>query len=219
MLDAGHGYNTSGKQSPDGLREYEFNRAVANYAKLLLENYKNVTVYFSHSDQRDVLLTARTDKANNLNVDVFVSIHANAFGSGAWNDVGGLETYVYLSRPPEAIQLAQKIQHNLVLATGLENRGVKTADFHVLRETKMDAVLVECGFMTNRREAGLLRTETYRKAVAEGIVQALTEQFKLQRKDNAPKVFKVQAGAFERERNAKQLAARLKSAGFDAYIE
>jgi len=83
----------------------------------------------------------------------------------------------------------------------------------------MDAVLVECGFMTNRREAGLLRTETYRKAVAEGIVQALTEQFKLQRKDNAPKVFKVQAGAFERERNAKQLAARLKSAGFDAYIE
>ena len=219
MLDAGHGYNTSGKQSPDGLREYEFNRAVANYAKLLLENYKNVTVYFSHSDQRDVLLTARTDKANNLNVDVFVSIHSNAFGSGAWNDVGGLETYVYLSRPPEAIQLAQKIQHNLVLATGLENRGVKTADFHVLRETKMDAVLVECGFMTNRREAGLLRTETYRKAVAEGIVQALTEQFKLQRKDNAPKVFKVQAGAFERERNAKQLAARLKSAGFDAYIE
>ncbi|WP_347230922.1 N-acetylmuramoyl-L-alanine amidase [Mesobacillus subterraneus] len=219
MLDAGHGYNTSGKQSPDGLREYEFNRAVANYAKLLLENYKNVTVYFSHSDQRDVLLTARTDKANSLNVDVFVSIHSNAFGSGAWNDVGGLETYVYLSRPPEAIQLAQKIQHNLVLATGLENRGVKTADFHVLRETKMDAVLVECGFMTNRREAGLLRTETYRKAVAEGIVQALTEQFKLQRKDNAPKVFKVQAGAFERERNAKQLAARLKSAGFDAYIE
>jgi len=219
MLDAGHGYNTSGKQSPDGLREYEFNRAVANYAKLLLENYKNVTVYFSHSDQRDVLLTARTDKANSLNVDVFVSIHSNAFGSGAWNDVGGLETYVYLSRPPEAIQLAQKIQHNLVLATGLENRGVKTADFHVLRETKMDAVLVECGFMTNRREAGLLRTETYRKAVAEGIVQALTEQFKLQRKDNAPKVFKVQAEAFERERNAKQLAARLKSAGFDAYIE
>lgn len=219
MLDAGHGYNSSGKRSPDGLREYEFNRAVANYAKQLLKTHKNVTVYFSHSDHRDEPLTARTDKANSLNVEVFVSIHANAFGSGGWNDVGGLETYVYLSRPPEAIQLAQKIQHNLVLATGLENRGVKTADFHVLRETKMDAVLVECGFMTNRREARLLRTETYRKAVAEGIVKALTEQFKLQRKDNAPKVFKVQAGAFESERNAKELAARLKSAGFDAYIE
>ncbi|MBT2678918.1 N-acetylmuramoyl-L-alanine amidase [Bacillus sp. ISL-35] len=238
MLDAGHGYNTPGKRSPDGLREYEFNRAVANYAKQLLENYKNVTVYFSHSDQRDVSLTARTDKANSLNVDIFVSIHANAFGSGGWNNVGGIETYVYPSRPPVANQLAQKIQRNLVIATGLENRGVRTADFHVLRETKMDAVLVEGGFMTNRNEVELLRSETYRRTVAEGIVTALAEQFKLQRKDNAKPVpaassapaksaaaarkgglYKVQAGAFEDERNAEELAARLRKAGFEAFIE
>lgn len=238
MLDAGHGYNTPGKRSPDGLREYEFNRAVANYANQLLENYKNVTVYFSHSDQRDVSLTARTDKANSLNVDIFVSIHANAFGSGGWNNVGGIETYVYPSRPPVANQLAQKIQRNLVIATGLENRGVRTADFHVLRETKMDAVLVEGGFMTNRNEVELLRSETYRRTIAEGIVKALAEQFKLQRKDNATPVpapppsaakpassarkgrlYKVQAGAFEDERNAEELAARLRKAGFEAYIE
>lgn len=237
MLDAGHGYNTPGKRSPDGLREYEYNRAVANYAKQLLENYKNVTVYFSHSDQQDVSLTARTDKANSLNVDIFVSIHANAFGSGGWNKVGGIETYVYPSRPPVANQLAQKIQRNLIVATGLENRGVRTADFHVLRETKMDAVLVEGGFMTNRNEVELLRSETYRRTIAEGIVKALAEQFKLQRKDNAAPVparpsssakpapaakksglYKVQAGAFEDERHAEDLAARLKKAGFDAYI-
>jgi N-acetylmuramoyl-L-alanine amidase len=238
MLDAGHGYNTPGKRSPDGLREYEFNRAVANYANQLLENYKNVTVYFSHSDQRDVSLTARTDKANSLNVDIFVSIHANAFGSGGWNNVGGIETYVYPSRPPVANQLAQKIQRNLVIATGLENRGVRTADFHVLRETKMDAVLVEGGFMTNRNEVELLSSETYRRTIAEGIVKALAEQFKLERKDNAAPspapspsaaksaasarkggLFKVQAGAFEDERNAEELAARLRNAGFEAYIE
>ncbi|WHX40165.1 N-acetylmuramoyl-L-alanine amidase [Mesobacillus sp. AQ2] len=238
MLDAGHGYNTPGKRSPDGLREYEFNRAVANYANQLLENYKNVTVYFSHSDQRDVSLTARTDKANSLNVEIFVSIHANAFGSGGWNNVGGIETYVYPSRPPVANQLAQKIQRNLVIATGLENRGVRTADFHVLRETKMDAVLVEGGFMTNRNEVELLRSETYRRTIAEGIVKALAEQFKLQREDNAPPspapppsaaksaatgrkggLYKVQAGAFEDERNAEELAARLRKAGFEAYIE
>jgi N-acetylmuramoyl-L-alanine amidase len=238
LLDAGHGYNTPGKRSPDGLREYEFNRAVANYANQLLENYKNVTVYFSHSDQRDVSLTARTDKANSLNVEIFVSIHANAFGSGGWNNVGGIETYVYPSRPPVANQLAQKIQRNLVIATGLENRGVRTADFHVLRETKMDAVLVEGGFMTNRNEVELLRSETYRRTIAEGIVKALAEQFKLQRKDNAAPapapppsaaksaatarkggLYKVQAGAFEDERNAEELAAHLRKAGFEAYIE
>jgi N-acetylmuramoyl-L-alanine amidase len=238
MLDAGHGYNTPGKRSPDGMREYEFNRAVANYAKQLLANYKNVTVYFSHSDQRDVSLKARTDKANSLNVDIFVSIHANAFGGGGWSNVGGIETFVYPTRPPVAYQLAQKIQRNLVISTGLENRGVKTADFHVLRETKMDAVLVECGFMTNRNEIKLLRSETYRRTIAEGIVKALAEQFKLQRKANAAPapapalppaksparaktdgLYKVQAGAFENEENAKELAERLRKAGFDVYID
>jgi N-acetylmuramoyl-L-alanine amidase len=238
MLDAGHGYNTPGKRSPDGMREYEFNRAVANYAKQLLENYKNVTVYFSHSDQRDISLKARTDKANSLNVDIFVSIHANAFGGGDWNNVSGIETYVYPTRPPGAFQLAQKIQRNLVISTGLENRGVKTADFHVLRETEMDAVLVECGFMTNRNDIKLLRSETYRRTVAEGIVKALAQQFSLQTKSNAaPKPapappssnsvaqakkdgqYKVQAGAFDNEQNAKELADRLRKAGFEVYID
>ncbi|WP_321172023.1 N-acetylmuramoyl-L-alanine amidase [Mesobacillus boroniphilus] len=237
MLDAGHGYNTPGKRSPDGMREYEFNRAVANYARQLLANYKNVTVSFSHSDQRDVSLKARTDKANSLNVDIFVSIHANAFGGG-WNNVGGIETFVYPTRPPVAYQLAQKIQRNLVISTGLDNRDVKTADFHVLRETKMDAVLVECGFMTNRNEIKLLRSETYRRTIAEGIVKALAEQFNLQRKANAAPapapapppakspaaakkdgLYKVQAGAFENEENAKELAERLRKAGFDVYID
>lgn len=241
MLDAGHGYNTPGKRSPDGMREYEFNRAVANYAKQLLVNYKNVTVYFSHSDQEDVSLQQRTEKANRLNVDIFVSIHANAYGSGGWNDVGGIETYVYPSRPPLAYQLAQKVQRNLVLSTGLDNRGVRTADFHVLRETKMDAVLAECGFMTNRDEINLLRSETYRRTVAEAIVKALVDQFRLQPQSKAapapaPKpvpakaptsttrkstggLYKVQAGAFEDEQNAEELAERLRKAGFDAYID
>jgi N-acetylmuramoyl-L-alanine amidase len=233
MLDAGHGYNTPGKRSPDGMREYEFNRAVANYARDLLANYQNVTVYFSHSDQEDVPLQERTNKANRLNVDIFVSIHANAFGSGGWNNARGIETYVYPSKPPVAYQLAQKIQRNLVLSTGLENRGVKTADFHVLRETKMDAVLAECGFYTNREEVKLLRSETYRRTVAEAIVKALADQFKLQRK-TAPKpvpapspapppkkgsLYKVQAGAFENAQNAEELAERLRKAGFDAFID
>lgn len=237
MLDAGHGYNTPGKRSPDGMREYEFNRAVANYARQLLVNYKNVTVYFSHSDQEDVSLQERTDKANRLNVDIFVSIHANAYGTGGWNNVGGIETYVYPTKPPLAYQLAQKIQRNLILSTGLENRGVRTADFHVLRETKMDAVLAECGFMTNREEVKLLRSETYRKTVAEAIVKALVDQFKLQplskvapapapeqsppptTKKSAGGRYKVQAGAFDNEQNASELAEQLRKAGFDAYID
>lgn len=222
MIDAGHGYNTPGKRSPDGMREFEFNRAVAAYSKQLLENYQNVTVYFSHSDLEDVPLDDRTDKANSLDVDLFVSIHANAYGSGGWNEAGGIETYIYPSKPPVADQLAQRIQQNLVMATGLQNRGVKTADLHVLRETKMDAVLAECGFMTNPDEIKLLRSEAYRKTCAEAIVRALADQYRLQLKPKsvpAPKgLYKVQAGAFTDKENAEDLANRLRKAGFEPFV-
>lgn len=225
MLDAGHGYNTPGKRSPDGMHEYEYNRAVAIHARNLLWNYQNVTVHFAHSDQEDVPLQERTDKANSLNVDVYVSIHANAFGSGGWNNVGGIETFVHPSRPPIAYQLAQKIQRNLVAVTGLDDRGVKTADFHVLRATRMDAVLAECGFMTNRNEARLLRSDTYRRAVAEAIVKALADQYKLVKKDGtAPAplspggLYKVQTGAFQERKNADRLAAQLRRDGYESFV-
>jgi len=223
MLDAGHGYNTSGKRSPDGMREYEFNRAVANYARSLLQGYQNVTVYFAHSDDRDVPLQERTNRANSLNVDVYISIHANAYGSGGWTSPSGIETYVFTSRPPIATQLAQKMQRNLVASTGLPDRGVKTADFHVLRATKMEAVLAECGFMTNQNDIKLLRSEEYRRTVAEAIVKAVADQFNLKRTSspnppNPSGLYKVQAGAFNEKKNADDLAARLRKDGYSPYV-
>lgn len=232
MLDAGHGYNTSGKRSPDGMREYEFNRAVAEYAKGFLDGYQNVTIYYAHSDQADVSLQQRTNSANNLGVDVYISIHANAYGT-TWNDAGGIETFIYPSRPSIALALAQKIQRNLIAQTGLRNRGVKTADFHVLRETNMDAVLIECGFMTNPEEIKLLRSESYRRTCADAIVKAVAEQFGLVKKPApapaptpAPSpsptptidLYKVQVGAFKQRSNAEALATRLKNDGFQNFI-
>jgi len=223
MLDAGHGYNTPGKRSPDGMREYEFNRAVALYARSLFQDYQNTTVFFAHSDDRDVPLQERTNKANSLNVDAYVSIHANAFGSGGWTSASGIETYVYPSRPPVANQLAQKIQRNLIVETGLPDRGVKTANFHVLRETKMDAVLIECGFMTSQNDIKLLRSEAYRRTVAEAIVNAVASQFNLKRNSNpsppnSSGLYKVQAGAFNEKKNADDLAAKLRSGGYTPYV-
>ncbi|MBS4190319.1 N-acetylmuramoyl-L-alanine amidase [Bacillus sp. FJAT-49705] len=229
MLDAGHGYHTAGKRSPDGLREYDFNRAVTNYAKEALENYENVIVYFAHSDERDIPLKERTNQANQLKVDSYVAIHANAFGS-TWNNANGIETYIHPSKPKEAYELAQKIQHNLVISTGLNNRGVKTADFHVLRETKMTAVLVECGFMTNRNEAELLRSDKYRQTCAEAIVKAVVDQYKLKSETNSKRspsptktptktgLYKVQVGAYKDKKKADELAEALQKLGYSSYV-
>lgn len=224
MLDAGHGYNTPGKRSPDGMREYEFNRVVANYAKALLEDYENVTVYFSHSDQKDVSLQERTTKANRLAVDCFVSLHANAYGTD-WNSAHGIETFVYQTKPKEATALAEKVQNNLVVATGLRNRGVKTANFHVLKATAMPAILVECGFMTNSDELKLLRSDLYRKTCAEAIVKGIQEQYKLKLKVKKPvqspvqeEIYHVYVGPFSNEETAQQLIEKLKQDGYEAII-
>ncbi|MBM7585976.1 N-acetylmuramoyl-L-alanine amidase [Bacillus pakistanensis] len=215
VLDAGHGLMTPGKRTPDGMREYEFNRAVAKYAKEKLESYNHVEVNITHSDHLDVPLQTRTDFANSLKARCFVSIHANAYGRG-WNGVGGIETYVYPSPTAEASRLAKNVQNELIKHTGLRNRGVKRANFHVLRETKMTSILVECGFMTNKHEATLLKSGAYRKLCAEAIVKGIASTYSLTK---STKLYRVQTGAFSNYENAMALLKKLKNAGFDAFIK
>lgn len=181
-VDAGHGPETPGKRSPDGsLREYQFNSAVARYVADALPHYEGVEILFTHADDRDVPLKERTDKANAWKADLFVSIHANAAGDG-WSSAQGIETYVYETRPPAAVALANAVQRQLIRATGRPDRGVKSANFHVLRETRMTAILVECGFMTNREECELLKSDSYRRKCAEAIVAGIVETYRLKPK-------------------------------------
>jgi N-acetylmuramoyl-L-alanine amidase len=194
-LDAGHGYKTIGKQTPDGMKEYEFNRAVAQYMKENFEQYEGVTVYFAHDDSRDVPLAERTNQANKLGVDLYFSIHANAFGSG-WNDANGIETFAWVHNNAESLKLANAVQANLVKATGLKNRGVKTADYHVLRETNMPAILVEHAFMTNTAEAEKLKSEDFRKICAESNVQAIANVYGLKRKPKKVKTVHIYTGGY-----------------------
>ncbi|MGM9926286.1 MAG: N-acetylmuramoyl-L-alanine amidase [Bacillus sp. (in: firmicutes)] len=224
VLDAGHGYNTPGKRSPDGLQEYEINRSIASYARKYLLAYRNVTITFTHSDQQDVPLKTRTAKANSMNADCLISIHANAAGNGIkWNSAAGIETFVHHAAGARSRSLADKVQQNMVVATGLRNRGVKTVDLYILRETKMAAVLVECGFMTNQSEAKLLQSDTYRKACGEAIAEAIAQEYGLQKVQTAPLppstgLYKVQVGAFHNKQNAEALAMKLKRQGYEPYI-
>ncbi|MFE8701680.1 N-acetylmuramoyl-L-alanine amidase [Cytobacillus sp. FJAT-54145] len=187
--DAGHaGYGvTSGKRAPDGsMFEWEFNNAVVRYAMEELSQYENV-IQLRVDDptgRRDVPLNERTEKINTWNSDVHLSIHANAYGSG-WNGAKGVETYVLDKSLPIAYPLALKIQTNIMDKTNRINRGVKEANFHMLRESDMPAVLVEGGFMTNREELERLKSNDYRRKVASAIVEAIAQQFKLKKKSSA----------------------------------
>jgi N-acetylmuramoyl-L-alanine amidase len=225
-LSAGHAKTTPGKQTPDGtMKEWEFNAAVVKYLMAELANYEGVAVLRldDPTGKRDIPLQERSDRANAWGANVHIDIHANAFGC-TWNDVGGIETYVYKTKPKEAVALAQKVQANLIKATGLKDRGVKAADLHMLRETKMTAILVECGFMTNREEAELLKCDNYRRIVARAILDGLVSQYKLkkkakpQQKPSDGKLYRVQVGAFSDRKNAERLAEELKKKGYPAII-
>ena len=217
VFNAGHGPDTLGKRSPDGMKEFEFNLAVVNYMRFEIEKYHDVQILFSHANTRDIPLNDRTNFANNEKADLYVSIHANAF-TDTWSDAKGIETYVYTGFPRDATELAEKVQKHLVKSTGREDRGVKEANFHELRETNMPAILCECGFMTHREESQLLRSDGYRKTCAIAIVNGIVEQYGLKKKDIPTKLYKVQVGAFEKRENAEQLLKDLQRQGYRGFI-
>ncbi|MCI3922475.1 N-acetylmuramoyl-L-alanine amidase [Paenibacillus sp. TRM 82003] len=182
-IDAGHGLNTAGKRCPDdSMREFHFNSVVARYVRDELDQYGNVEILFTHDDtgKRDIPLKERTDKANKWGADVLVSIHANASGND-WGAAKGIETFVYTSRPAESVRLAEAVQEALIAVTGLVDRGVKAGNLHMVREAKMTAILCECGFMTNREEAALLKSDEYRRKCAQAIVKGIVEVYGLEK--------------------------------------
>ncbi|TDL32556.1 N-acetylmuramoyl-L-alanine amidase [Jeotgalibacillus sp. S-D1] len=222
-IDAGHGYETAGKRSPDGMREYAFNRAAAKECILHLEKASIQTIQL-HDDALDVPLAQRTNRANQAGAHYYISIHANAFGNGSWNAASGIETYIHSVKGEKALKLAQIIHSSLIKKTGSKDRGVKKQDFHVLRETNMPAVLIECGFMTNKEEKALLASPAFRakcgKIIAEAII-AFLDAGQPSHKKSLPKeqpLYRVQTGVFTTRARAEELVKKLRSAGFDAAI-
>lgn len=175
-IDDGHGSETSGKRTPtfpDGsvMKENEFNRAVADYLERELKEQGFTPVQVA-PESYDVPLNIRTQRANQYGADLYISIHANAAGTG-WGSANGIETFIHPNADAETQRLAGCVHREMIAATGRKDRGVKRSDFYVLRKTQMPAVLVECGFMTNMEEAKLLKGDEYRRKCAEAICRGV----------------------------------------------
>lgn len=185
VIDAGHGFNTPGKRSPDDEREWSFNNIVAQYAIAKLQTYRDVEILRvdDPTGKTDVPLTTRTDQANKWQADVYASIHHNAL-NGKWGNHSGVETYT-MDNPtanPKSVEIAGAIHPRVVMAMGISNRGMKRANFHVLRESAMPAFLSEGGFMDSTVDITKLRDNNYLKAQGEAIAEGLAVYFKLQLK-------------------------------------
>ena len=110
-------------------------------------------------------LRARTDRANAAGAEIFVSVHNNYLSAGG----AGTETFHFYYSSAAARTLAQDVHQQVVAALGLPDRGVKTAGFYVLRNTRMPAILVEGAFLSNPAEALVLADPAARQRIAEAI--------------------------------------------------
>ena len=168
VLDAGHGGSQKGA-SYEGIDEKDINLAVAQKVEAILRSH-GYNVVMTRTDDSTVGLYDRADIANAVKADIFVSIHSNAAENRP--EFQGIYTYYHPSSARGA-RLAQAIQTPLCKLTGGIDRGIKDADFVVLRETEMCAVLVEMGFMTNSEELGKLITGSYQDKLAAGIAEGI----------------------------------------------
>lgn len=186
VLDPGHGGQDSGARGGRGVEE---KRVVLDIARRLRTHLvaAGVKVYMTRESDRFIELDERARRAGRWGADAFISIHLNSAGNAS---AAGTETYALaaagysstagglsnLSQPGNRFEaangmLAYQVQKAITARVGSADRGVKRSRFLVLKEAPCPAILVECGFVSNRREEERLLTEDYREALALGLAR------------------------------------------------
>lgn len=173
-LDAGHGGKDSGAVLGKRYEKDDALKIVNRLGKVLKANDIEVS-YTRTTDTYDSPST-KAKKGNSYNADYFISIHRNAAGSMI---ASGVETLVCNSKDKK-YEMAKNITNRLV-KRGFKDRGVKLrTDLAVLNQTRMPALLIEVGFITNKQDNALLDDKFYPivNDIARGIMITLGLEFK-----------------------------------------
>jgi N-acetylmuramoyl-L-alanine amidase len=169
VVDAGHGGKDSGAYRRYGPPEKVVALDVAQRLEKKLRESQIKTVMTRDSDVF-IPLNDRVAIENNQKNAVFVSIH---FNDSRKRRARGFETYYHSGA---SFDLASRIQQKLITIPNSANGGVHTANFRVLRLASCPAVLVECGYLSNRAEGNQARDSEYRELLADRIAEAIVEQ-------------------------------------------
>lgn len=187
-IDAGHGRYTSGKRCLKSIdknetREWVLNSRIAEKVCKLLKQYECETKRVDDtSGETDVSLSSRCKKANSWKADFYLSIHHNAGGGS------GVEIFAMNGATAATRAKRDAIYEGVIAETGLKGNRAnprRTANFQVLRDTKMPAVLIECGYMDNKHDTPIILTEAFSKQCAQGIVDGLVKALKLKKRSGS----------------------------------
>lgn len=176
VIDPGHGGDDLGTQSTSKPRykEKHLNLTTAKMLETFLQQMGYQTV-MTRTDDTFLTLEKRADIANKLQCDLFISVHYN---SAPAKQAEGVEVFFYRDdankdRVSTSKVLAQLVLNKVIENTDAKSRGVKHGDLSVIRNTRMTAILVEGGFLTNDDEMQRLKNPDYLKRVALGIAQGI----------------------------------------------
>jgi N-acetylmuramoyl-L-alanine amidase len=181
VIDAGHGGDDFGTRSASKPKYHE--KSLNLTTAITLNDFMRKLGYetvLTRSKDEFIALQKRADFANDREADLFVSVHYN---SAPAKQAEGIEIFYYKSdenkaRTSESKKLANAILDKVIKTTGAKSRGVKQENFAVIRETKMPAVLIEGGFLTNVDEMEKIKDPAYVKSLAWGIAQGIQAYLK-----------------------------------------
>ena len=193
-LNAGHGLHTAGKRcmktiDPNETREWSLNSRICGKIEALLAGYDGIMVRRMDdvTGATDRSITERTNAANSFGADFYLAVHHNAGIGGGTG--GGIEAYTYLTVDQTTRDWQLSLYSALIAHTGLRgNRSqpIRTADLGECRQTRMPAVLLECGFMDSTADTPIILTDQFAQSVATACVEVIAARAGLTKKPSAP---------------------------------
>ncbi len=178
VIDAGHGGHDTGSMSKThNYVEKQLALDTALSVCQYLEEMGYKTKMTRYND-RFIPLSERAKMANDLEADLFVSVHYNHCPS---QEPHGIEIFTYKEHGARFIastKLGEQVNSHIVKYTGMHSRGVKQGNLAVVRETKMPAILVEAGFLSNPREREKVKDPQHQRAIAWGIAKGIDHYLK-----------------------------------------
>ena len=181
-LDAGHGGSDPGAIGAKGSREKDITLIITKKVEELLKQ-KGANVSMTREKDVDVHglnstdaqeLQARVDIAEKNEADLFISLHINASVN---KNVGGFSSYYYPKTNHDA-RIAQAIQKRMTSSFGLDDLGIRQANFYVNKRSSMPSSLVEMAFISNAKEEKLLNSNWFRTKLAKAIADGIEDYFK-----------------------------------------
>ncbi len=176
VIDPGHGGSDQGAKVGSVI-EKKIAMQTAIYLKRYLTQ-KGLRVVLTRSGDETISLDKRAAIANKTKCHLYISLHFNAHHN---KSVNGIEVFYYNRgvkwRKDRSKKVADKVLQEVIKSTKALSRGVKHGNYHVIRETKMPAILVEGGFITNTEERQKIQRPEHLKKLANSIGKAVHRYF------------------------------------------